>query len=203
MGDRLGTYAKLKTCEDQSNSVYQRMMGRFMQAASRAAQASSFIRPEILAIPSAKMDEFLEAPALAPYKLLLTRILRFKPHTLGQEEERLLAMQTEMAEAAGKIFRQLNDADIKFGTVKNEKGQQVELSHGSFIAFLEFARPRGSRQRLPHVLRAVHGPRAHAGGLAERLDPARHLLRQGPQLRLGPGGGACFPTMCRWRSTTT
>ena len=84
-GERLGTYAMLKTSEDQSNSVYQRMQGRFTQAASRAGQAGSFIRPEILAIPAAKMDEFLQAPALAPYKLLLTRILRFKPHTLGRE----------------------------------------------------------------------------------------------------------------------
>ena len=39
------------------------------------------------------MDEFLESPSLAPYKLLLTRILRFKPHTLSDKEERLLAMQ--------------------------------------------------------------------------------------------------------------
>ena len=70
------------------------MMGRFMQAASKAGQASSFIRPEILAIPSEKMDEYLASPALAPYKLLLTRILRFKPHTLSDKEERLLAMQS-------------------------------------------------------------------------------------------------------------
>ena len=28
-----------------------------------------------------------------------------------------------------QIFRQLNDADLKFGTVKNEKGELVELSH--------------------------------------------------------------------------
>ena len=73
-----------------------------MQAASRAGQAASYIRPEILAIPAAKMDEFLQSPALAPYKLLLTRIVRFKPHTLGEKEEKLLAMQTEMAEAAGQ-----------------------------------------------------------------------------------------------------
>ena len=56
----------LKTAEDQSNSVYQRMQGRFTQTASRAGQAASYIRPEILAIPSAKMDEYLQAPPLSP-----------------------------------------------------------------------------------------------------------------------------------------
>jgi oligoendopeptidase F len=134
--ERLGTYAMLKTSEDQSNSTYQRMQGRYTQVASRAAQASSYIRPEILAISSAKMDEYLAAPALAPYKLLLMRILRHKPHTLGEKEERLLAMQTEMAEAAVKIFRQLNDTDLKFGVVKNEQGQPIELSHGTFTMLL-------------------------------------------------------------------
>ena len=134
-GDRLGTYASLKTSEDQANSVYQRMMGRLMQAASRAGQAASFIEPEILAMPSEKLDEYLQAPELAPYKLLLTRIIRFKPHTLDAGEERLMAMQTEMAHAAGKIFRQLNDADMRFGTVTNEKGQQIELTHSSLMSF--------------------------------------------------------------------
>jgi len=135
-GDRLGTYAMLKTSEDQSNSDYQRMMGRFTQTASLAAQAGSFVRPEILEIPSDKIEAMMKSPKLAPFKLLLTRILRFKPHTLGAKEEKLLAMQTEMAEGAVKIFRQLNDSDLKFGTVKNEKGQQIELSHGTFSALL-------------------------------------------------------------------
>ena len=97
--DRLEHYAMLKTVEDLSNSVYQRMRARIEQLESRIAQASSFIRPEILAIPTAKMDEMLEDPVLASYKLMLVRILRFKPHTLSAKEERLLAMQGEMAEA--------------------------------------------------------------------------------------------------------
>jgi oligoendopeptidase F len=136
VGERLGTFAMLRTTEDQTNSTAQRMQGRFVQAASRAAQAGSYIHPEILAIPAARMEEFLQAPALAPYKLLLTRLLRYRPHTLGEKEEKLLAMQTEMAEAASRIFRQLNDADIKFGSVKNEKGEAVELSHGSYMSLL-------------------------------------------------------------------
>ncbi|KKL21387.1 hypothetical protein LCGC14_2445940, partial [marine sediment metagenome] len=126
----------LKTAEDQADSVYQRMMGRFMQVASEAGQAASFIRPEILALPAEKLDAYLKSPELAPYKLLLTRIIRYKPHTLGEKEERLLAMQSEMSGAASKIFRQLQDADMKFGTVTNEKGQQVELTHSSLMSFL-------------------------------------------------------------------
>ena len=123
------------------------MQGRYVQAASRAGQAGSFIRPEILAIPAAKMDSFSQDPALAPYRLLLTRIVRFKPHTLCEKEEKLLAMQTEMAEGVGRIFRQLHDTDMKFGTVKNEKGQPIELSHATFSRCLHSPRPAGSPGR--------------------------------------------------------
>lgn len=134
--ERLGVYANLKTTEDTGNSTYQRMMGRFRNAASRAGQAASYIRPEIMAIPAAKMKKFMADPRLKHQKLLLTRLLRYKPHTLSDAEEKLLAMQSEMSDAANQIFRQLNNADLKFGSIKNEKGELVELSHAMFSSLL-------------------------------------------------------------------
>ena len=63
-------------------------------------------------------------------------MLRFKPHTLSDREEQLLAMQGEMASAAGKAFRQLLDADLKFGTVTNEKGEEVDITEvAPFVTF--------------------------------------------------------------------
>jgi oligoendopeptidase F len=134
--DRLGTYAMLRVAEDTADSAAQRMHGRYVNAASRGAQASSYMRPEILAIPRARIKAFLAQRVLAPYRLLLERVLRFKPHTLGGKEERLLAMQTEMAQAAHQAFQQLNDADLKFGTIKDERGQWIELSHGTYSKLL-------------------------------------------------------------------
>lgn len=134
--DKLGTYAYLKAAEDQANSDYQRMVGRFQNLATRASQAASFIRPEVMAIPDGKMTKFLAAPELADYQTVLERLLRFKPHTLGDREERLLAMQGEMAQAANRAFRQLIDSDLKFGFVKNEKGEKVELGQATFSQFL-------------------------------------------------------------------
>ncbi len=192
VGERLGTYAHLKTTEDQANGTYQRMQGRFSQAASRIEQASSYIRPEILAIPAAKMDEFLATPEIAPYKLLLTRLLRFKPHTLGEKEEKLLAMQSEMAQSPALIFRQLNDADLKFGTVKNEKGETVELSHATFISLLES--PDGEvRRNAFHTYYAQFT--AHENTLAATLRAAVERDRFHAKARNYPSAleGALFP----------
>ena len=135
-GERLGTYAFLKTAEDTAEGKYQRMQGRYMHAAGQAAEAASYIRPEILAIPAARLKQFLADPCLERYRLLLERLLRFKPHTLGKKEEYLLSLQTEMSQAASQIFRQLTDADLKFGAIRNDKGQLIELSHATFSALL-------------------------------------------------------------------
>ncbi|HQY88108.1 MAG TPA: oligoendopeptidase F [Tepidisphaeraceae bacterium] len=135
-GDRLGTYAFLKTTEDQANSDYQRMKGRYIHAATKAGELASFIRPELLSIPKTKMDAALKSKDLAEWNLALERIVRYRPHTLSDKEEQLLAMQGNMSGASGDIFRQLNDADLKWPKIPNEKGEEIELSHSSFSSFL-------------------------------------------------------------------
>lgn len=136
LGERLGNYAYLRTTEDQTHGDYQRMIGRFQNMATRAGEASSYIRPEILAIDDSRWESYMEAPELAPYQLLLERLVRYKPHTLSEREEELLAMQGEMAGATSKIFRQLHDADLKFGFVENELGEKIELSPSTFSQLL-------------------------------------------------------------------
>jgi oligoendopeptidase F len=149
MAERLATYASLRTCEDQSDSNTQRMKGRFQHAASEIAQAASWIRPELLAIAPKKMSGFLKSKDLAPWKLALERTLRYRPHILSKGEENLLAMQGPMSDASNQIFRQLNDSDLKFGTLRDGDGALVELGHSSFSAFL-ISPKRAVRQKAFH-----------------------------------------------------
>ncbi len=166
LGERLGTYSFLKTTEDQANSVYQRMSGRYRSVASRAAQAASFIRPEIMTISAAKLKTILAAKEIAPYRLQLERILRYKPHTLSKGEENLLAMQSEMSETANLVFRQLNDADLKFGFVKNEKGDSIELNPATFSSLL-YSPKRAVRKAAFHQFYSQY--KAHENTLTATL----------------------------------
>ncbi len=136
LSERLGTYAFLRTTEDQANNTYQALTGRFQNMAVRASQAASYLRPELLTLPADKMTSMMSDSALEPYRLLLERILRYRAHTLTDSEESLIALQGEMAQTASKVFRQLNDADLKFGEARNEKGESVELTNSSFGQFL-------------------------------------------------------------------
>ena len=167
MAERLGTYASLKTSEDTANSDSQRMRGRYQHAATQAAEAASFIRPEIMEIPPDVMDQLLTDPALADWKLALERILRYRTHTLSKNEENILAMQGQMSLASNQIFRQLNDGDLKWGTLRNERGQQVELGHSSFSAFLH-SPDRRVRKEAFHAYYAQY--EAHRNTIAASLN---------------------------------
>lgn len=134
--ERLGIYAFLKSTEDQADSTYQALKSRYQNQAVRASQAASYMRPELLAIEDQRMQELMADEALAPFRLQLERLIRYRPHTLSDREERLLAMQGEMASAAGNAFRQLNDADLKFGELTDHEGRKMELSHATFAQFL-------------------------------------------------------------------
>lgn len=146
LGEKLGVYAFLKCAEDQGNSGYQRMRGRYQHVAVKAGEMSSFIRPEIMSIDPKRIERYLASPELAEWKLVLERVLRYRQHTLGKKEEELLAMTGQMSDSASQIFRQLNDADLKWPAIRNEKGERVELSHSSFSMFLHSPKPAVRKQ---------------------------------------------------------
>ncbi len=166
-GERLGVYAFLKTAEDQGNSEYQRMKGRYQHVATKSAEASSFVRPEIMELDPGAVDGFLAAPELAEWRLALERMLRYRPHTLGKREEHLLAMQGQMSEASNQIYRQLNDADLKWGMIRDEKGQRIELGHSSFSAFLH-SPSRDVRKEAFHAYYKQYD--AHKNSMAAALN---------------------------------
>ncbi len=171
LAERLGTYAFLRTTEDQTNNAYQALTGRFQNMSVRAGQAASYMRPELLAIDPEKMEAIVAAPILEKYRLLLQRIVRYRAHTLTDTEESLIALQGEMAQTATKVFRQLNDADLKFGEVKNEKGESVELSNSTFGQFM-ISQNRGVRKAAFHQYYEQF--QAHENTLAATLAGSIH-----------------------------
>ncbi|MFM8707394.1 MAG: oligoendopeptidase F, partial [Planctomycetia bacterium] len=166
-GDRIGTYAHLRASEDQAAPEPQRMIGRFQHVATLAGEKASFIRPEIMAIPPDTLAAWMQLPVLAPYRLLLERLTRTRPHVLSEPEEKLLAMQGSFAGTAAKVFRQLTDADMKFGSVSTGTGGQVELSNATFVTLLHDP-VREVRRAAFHQYYAQY--EAHANTLAATLS---------------------------------
>jgi oligoendopeptidase F len=104
---------------------------------------------------------------LAEHRLTLERLVRTRPHVLSEPEEKLLAMQGTFAGTAGRVFRQLTDADLKFGDVTNGKGERVELSNATFVTLLHDT----SRDVRRTVFRQYYAQyEAHANTLAATLS---------------------------------
>ena len=140
--DRLYVYANMKLHEDSTCSKYQ---GYASQAETLSAQLSAcaaFLEPELIHIPPETLEHFLSScPQLEQYRHYLENILRKKEHTLSDAEETLLAETEAIARGPQSIFTMLNDADIKFPQVVNEKGNTLELTKGNYTTFLESASP--------------------------------------------------------------
>ncbi|HUS17877.1 MAG TPA: oligoendopeptidase F [Chloroflexia bacterium] len=140
IGERLGrlvVYAFLRRDEDTSNATYQAFADRAQQLATRAAGASSFMRPELLALRDRTLEQFMvDEPGLRLYEHVFNDLLREKPHVLSEAEETLLAGTGELAAAPGTIFNVLNNADLSFGSVTTEEGEEVPLTHGRYYRFV-------------------------------------------------------------------
>ncbi len=128
-------YAHLRADEDTGNAHHQGLLQRSLGLYAEMSTATSFIRPEILSITTERLNEILKDPTLKPYLRMIDEIARYKPHTLNDSEERLLALGTEVFMGPQGIFSQLNNADFNFGTVK-EDGLDKPLTHSSYSLFL-------------------------------------------------------------------
>jgi oligoendopeptidase F len=136
--DRLYVYAGMHSDEDTRVSIYQEMSGRAGSLMTRVRQATAFIEPEILTIPQSKLDELIKSEkGLKLYQHYIDNIIRMRAHTLSSSEEEILALAGNLTRAPENIFTMINDADIKFPSIKDETGNEVQLTHERYYKFLE------------------------------------------------------------------
>ncbi|WP_431800147.1 oligoendopeptidase F [Halobacillus andaensis] len=134
----LYTYAHMRNDQDTTNSYYQELNAKAESLYTKVASAMSFITPEILALPEGTIEQFLkENDDLKLYEHALKEITRRKDHVLSEKEERLLAGFSEIASNPSQTFGSLNNADLTFPSIKNEEGEEVDLTHGRYVGFLK------------------------------------------------------------------
>lgn len=131
-------YAAMKKDEDNRVDKYQAMNDKCSAAMAKVAAAMSFFTPELLSVPEEKIFTFIsEEPDLSAYEFLLKAMLREKKHVLTASEENILAQMSEVTGATNDVFKMLNNADMTFGSVIDEDGDEVTLTHGNYITFME------------------------------------------------------------------
>ncbi|PAQ14379.1 oligoendopeptidase F [Bacillaceae bacterium SAOS 7] len=139
--ERMGkvyTYSHMRYDQDTTNAHYQGMDDRAKNLYTQIANALSFATPELLAIDEGKLKAFVDQDEkLQVYKQAIAEINLQRPHVLSAAEESLLAQASEVTSASSNTFGMLNNADLEFPTIKDENGEEVQITHGRFIQFLE------------------------------------------------------------------
>lgn len=162
---RVYTYAMLRHDEDTANAHYQALYDRATGLRVRAMQATAFFRPELLAAPEDLIRSYLQqSDALKIYEHYIDDILRQRPHVLSPEVEEVLAQSSELAQLPYRVFSMLNDADLRFPSIIDEDGREIEVTKGRYIDLLQRQDRRvrrdaheaviGTYQRLRNTLAA-------------------------------------------------
>jgi len=133
--ERVYLYAFLHRSADGSNPDYQQMSMRVMSLAVKASTITSFVNPEILAIDEATLNEYMQAEGLATYKHFLEDVSRGRPHTLDAARERMLAQLGDVMQIPEECFSMLNDVDMTLPLIKDENGEDVQLTSGNFNVY--------------------------------------------------------------------
>jgi oligoendopeptidase F len=135
---KLYYYAHLNFDSDTTNNEYQKMNGKIENLLAEYNKLDSFVNPEMMKIDYNQIKEFYkEEPRLQEYEFLLEQLYRYKDHILNTEAESIISSFANINSTPEQVFEALTDSDLRFGKVKNDKGEDVELTESNYSSFIE------------------------------------------------------------------
>ena len=150
--EKVYVYARMKKDEDNRVNKYQAMSDKAQSLIAKVSSYLSFFTPELLEIPEDKLKGFIAGEdQLKIYEYAINDVLRQKAHVLSKSEENLMAQFSEITSSTNAIFSMINNADIKFGNIIDEDGDEVEVTHGKYIGFMESHDRRVRKEAFEHM----------------------------------------------------
>jgi len=131
------SYSHMKLDEDNANTQSLALFDQVKSLYVLYRETTSFFVPELMKLDLQQLNRFAEDDRFTDYRHFIKEIGRNKEHILSDTEEKLLSSFGEIAGAPKSIFQTLNNADLKFGPVKNENNESVELTHGRYLSLIQ------------------------------------------------------------------
>lgn len=131
-------YAGRRHDSDTTDTAGQSLDSRAGSVVAKISAAMAFIEPEILALPDATIQQWMaEEPGLELYRYKLEQLARQRAHVRSAEVENVVAQFGDVARSTSDIFGMLTNADLDFPYIKDESGNDIQLSHARYGRFLE------------------------------------------------------------------
>ena len=135
--EKLYTYAARKNDEDTGNTIYQELYGKISNLYQYYQETTSFVIPSILQKDEDTVIKYLEEQEnLKSYTHNILDVLRYKSHSLTKEEERIASSYSKVIGSSSDTADYLMDTDMKFGTIKDEKNNSIELTSSNYSKLL-------------------------------------------------------------------
>ncbi|MEA1986015.1 MAG: oligoendopeptidase F [Candidatus Marinimicrobia bacterium] len=135
--DKLQIFAYLQKDQNTSISANLALTDRISSLYSEYSQLTSFVAPELRNIPENQLNKFINSTdGLEIYKQYFNNFLRQKKYILSTREEELMAMAGNVFRNFSRIREALTTADIQFPKVKNDDGDEIELSYSRYRKLL-------------------------------------------------------------------
>ena len=135
--EKVAGFASLRRDEDMRVSANQALFQRAQSLVVKWGENSSWFQPELLKIPEDKLRDWLKQPDLQIYQHYFDDLLRSKAHILSAREEELLAMSSKATDASSDVFGLLSNTELRWRTIKDPQGNDVEITSSSFTAALQ------------------------------------------------------------------
>lgn len=134
---RVYSYAGFASAVDTTDQSASDMQGRTDGMYGQVLAATAFLRPELLAIGKARLDEWMAGdPKLEIYAHYFNDLFRRQAHVRSGEVEEVLGMLGDPFGSISNTASLLTNADFKFAPAVSSKGKKLEVTQGSLLQIL-------------------------------------------------------------------
>ena len=150
---KLYYYAYLKNDQDTTNTKYQAMLGKVKNLLTKFEELDAYAEPELMSIDYSIIEKYYEEEKeLKEYEFVLSNLFRFKKHILSKEVEEVLSSLSNSLNNSSETYELLTDSDMKFGLIKDENNEEVELTESNYSVFLHSKDRRVRKEAFNKIL---------------------------------------------------
>lgn len=124
------SYAHMRKDEDSRVSKYQKLFMEVESTYVDLAQKFSFLNPFLLGLDEKQVEELKNREDLDMYQNTLNKILRFRPYTLSEKEEKIISALSPLGNSPQEIFYFLTNSDMKFPELERS---DEKLTNANFV----------------------------------------------------------------------
>ena len=129
---RVFMYAGFASAVDTTDQVAAGMQSQAGGMFGQVASAAAFVRPELLSIGRAKLDEWMKQDSkLAIYAHFFDDLFRKQDHVRSGEVEELLGMLADPFTGPASTSSLITNADFNFAPAVNSKGKKLVVTQSS------------------------------------------------------------------------